>query len=320
MKKIISLLLVLALSLSLAACSGGSAVDSAITEADKLLESGDYAGALAALEAADEYSRLTAKINATRLAQLQAEKGSIIGSWINLEGTTKLTFAEDFTGTTVSLTSGTEQSLDYEITADGRIHITYPGNLKLSMIQEEGINKLTTETGSTVYVSEADYELFAPEIIELTMDNWAEYFELRECFNLYTNDFGEMQSFSIGYGLFLKEEYIDRLENITDVSFEVEADRALYPVNVDEATGEYTLGESNSSYNWDWHWEGRHGTFSASVWDHRYYNDDPRSDLFEQVAGMVSDSWSTTEGDIRYDCVLENAVLTRIQGTIELNK
>ena len=320
MKKIISLLLVLALSLSLAACSGGSGVDSAIAEADKLLESGDYAGALAALEAADEYAKLTAKIGSTRLAQLRAEKGDIIGSWMNLEGTIKMTINEDFTGTYAYLTNGTESSLDYEITADGRIYITYPGSIKLSVVQEDGITKLANEAGVAVYVSEADYALFAPEVIELTMDNWQEYFELRECFDLYTNNFGEMENFNIGYGLFLKEEYISRLENITEVSFEIEADRALYAVNVDEATGDYTLGESYSGYNWDWHWEGQHGTFTASVWNRTYNDEDPRSDLYMQVAGMVNDTWYTSEGDIRYYCVLENAVLTRIQGTIELSK
>lgn len=317
MKKLISLLLVFAMALTLVACSGG--VEASIKEAEKLVAEGNYAAALEALSAADDYSKLNAQIHALRLAQLQAEKGNIIGSWIHTEGNIKLTFQDDFTGSYENLNNATQQSLDYEITADGKLYITYPSNLKLNIVQEDGITKLVNETGSTTYVTEADYEKFAPEVVELTTDNWQDYFELREALSLYTNNFGEIESFNIGYGLFLKKEYISRLKNITDVSFEIEADRAYRAVELDEATGDYTLGEYYD-YNWEWHYEGQHGTFSSSVWDRTYNSDDPRSDTYMQVCGIVSDGGYTTVNDVRYYSILEKGVLSRIQGTLELSK
>ena len=319
MKRIIILLLVLSMSLTLVACSGDG-IDTVIEEADKLLAEGDYVAALDTLNAADEYSKLIAKINATRLSQLQAEKGNILGTWINTEGTTMVTFRDDFTGTITNLDNNIEQTLDYEVTNDGRIYVTYPYNMKLSIAQEDNIVKLVNETATTTFVTEADYVLFAPEIIELTLDNWQDYFELREAIDLYSNEFGELQHFSIGYGLFLKDEFIPRLKNLENVSFELEAERFFRTVEVDEASGAYTTGDA-LDYNWDWHPDGQSGTFSATVWDRtKYTSDDPRSSSYQQVCGTCTDGMSTYEGDVEYHCVLENATLTRIQGTIELAK
>ena len=318
MKKIISLLLVLALCLSLAACSGGG-VDSAIEEADKLLANGDYAGALAVLDEADAYSQLAEKANSIRLSQIQKDSFSILGTWKDTDGYYTITFNDDFTGTWINGES--QMSMDYEITADGKIYITYPSNMKLIPTQADGINQLVNESGGTVLVSEADYEQFVPDVIEITMDNYLEYFELRETIELYTNEFGEVENFYFGHGLFLKEEYIGRLASLQNVSFELEADQEFRTAELDEVTGAYTLGESYDGYNWDWN-GGKHKAFSASVMDRRNWNDDPRCTSYQQICGIASQGMSTTDYNTgnRYYCVLENPVITRIQGTIELYK
>lgn len=193
--------------------------------------------------------------------------------------------------------------------------------MKLIMVQEDGINKLVNESGSTVLVSEADYEQFVPDVIEITMENYEEYFELRESIELYANEFDEVEAYYIGYGLFLKDEYVSRLANLQDVSFELEADQEFRVVELDEATGAYTVGEVYEDYNWDWS-GGKHNVFSASVMDRRNWNDDPRCTFYQQICGVVSNGMTTSDYDtgIRYHCVLENPVITRIQGTIELYK
>jgi len=61
-----------------------------------------------------------------------------------------------------------------------------------------------------------------PIALEITMDNWEEYFELRSTEQVYINDSCAVTNRVFGYGVFLKEEYADRLAEDSDVSFELE--------------------------------------------------------------------------------------------------
>lgn len=63
-----------------------------------------------------------------------------------------------------------------------------------------------------------------PVAVEITMENWEEYFELRSTEQVYLNDSCSVINRVFGYGVFLKEEYADRLAEGSDVSFELEYD------------------------------------------------------------------------------------------------
>lgn len=61
-----------------------------------------------------------------------------------------------------------------------------------------------------------------PAAVEITMDNWQDYFELRDTEQVYINDACSVVNRVFGYGVFLKEEYVPRLAEGSDVSFELE--------------------------------------------------------------------------------------------------
>lgn len=58
------------------------------------------------------------------------------------------------------------------------------------------------------------------KVIEITLDNWQEYFEIKLVADVNTNDFDEFQSFHPELRLYLKEEYLDRIITM-DVPFEI---------------------------------------------------------------------------------------------------
>ena len=64
----------------------------------------------------------------------------------------------------------------------------------------------------------------AKTTVQITMDNWQDYFEILPYKYLQYNDFGDVTWQSIGHALYLKDEYKDRLVNgIADISFKVGA-------------------------------------------------------------------------------------------------
>lgn len=76
------------------------------------------------------------------------------------------------------------------------------------------------------------------KVIEITLDNWQEYFEIKLVADVNTNDFDEFQSFSPELRLYLKEEYLERIITM-DVPFEISyKDGYCCNFNYDISTGE----------------------------------------------------------------------------------
>lgn len=70
--------------------------------------------------------------------------------------------------------------------------------------------------------TDAPTEAPQPVPVEITMENWEEYFELRETEQVHISESCSVINRIFGYGVFLKEEYVDRLAEGSDVSFELE--------------------------------------------------------------------------------------------------
>ena len=123
----------------------------------------------------------------------------------------------------------------------------------------------------------------------------------------------------VGYGLFLKDEYISRLKGIHDVSFQIEADVYFCAVDYDGETGDYTVGERFVDDSWMFG-DNRRNTFNGSVYDYTKQNPDPRSDCYMQVCGIAYYGSTMNRDGIYYTGVFDNVELLRVQGSIEIAK
>ena len=93
MKKLVALFLVCALCLGLASCESQEekAAKQAMTDADALMESGDYASALEAYAALGEYEDAAAKVQEADLKLDEQKYGAYFGTWKNLYNDSVLT-------------------------------------------------------------------------------------------------------------------------------------------------------------------------------------------------------------------------------------
>ncbi len=90
----------------------------------------------------------------------------------------------------------------------------------IAALEAENWEAAVADIVSRVPVTEPEEPTYTE--VKITMDNWQEYFEIREYETHRYNDFGEEESSSSGYGIYLKEEYLDDLkEQTADVSFKV---------------------------------------------------------------------------------------------------
>lgn len=64
------------------------------------------------------------------------------------------------------------------------------------------------------------------QMIEVTLDNWQDYFEIQTQMDLYRNDFGEIDNPRLSYRLKLKEEFANDSTTYCKVAFEYRRDMA----------------------------------------------------------------------------------------------
>ena len=80
------------------------------------------------------------------------------------------------------------------------------------------------------------------DTVEITMDNWQDYFEIRKDVTEHTNDFDEVEEVFFGYSLFLKDEYADQIIDAdVDIGF-VKRNPFICPAEYNTDTGEVLFG------------------------------------------------------------------------------
>lgn len=259
MKRIISLLLVLALCLSLCACGKSKAVSNVESLIGAIGEvTADSEAAV--VEAEEAYKVLTDKEKKTvenyadlvsartvldEALEIERFRQSILGEWVNIDS------GEDI----VSFEKGGNCLFDnitatYNIT-DEVVSVSVLGmELQFTLEKdEEEIHHLCLKDGAD-YVRQEDWEHFQPEAVAITTENWSEYFEIRECTEMGKNPFGEYTDVRTGFGLFLKDVYLGKLSRNSqqypsNVSFEVQYLRGYKVVTLDKNTGEFSFSEEN---------------------------------------------------------------------------
>lgn len=259
MKRTISLLLVLALCLSLCACGKSKAVsnvesligaigevtadsEAAIVEAEeayKVLTDKEK-------EAVENYADLvSARTVLDEALEIEQFRQSILGEWVSVDsGEDIVSFEKDGNCLFDNITA------TYNITDDVASISVLGMELQFTLEKdEEEIHHLCLKDGAD-YVRQEDWEHFQPEAVAITTENWSEYFEIRECTEMRKNPFGEYTYVETGSGLFLKDTYLEKLSRNSlyypsAVSFEVQYFTVYKVLTLDKDTGEFTFSEEN---------------------------------------------------------------------------
>ena len=180
----------------------------------------------------------------------------------------------------------------------------------------DGVTHMTGEYND--WVSEADYEVIGPRTVEITMDNWNDYFEIRETDDLYRNDFGEIDWKGFGFGVFLKDDVASRLKNTydsVDVSFKAAYDEVMHKATDIEADGDFQMGEVGHP---KWlNEETRRGEAVGQVWLQEGDYMEGSGCYGYYCAPFTGYTTTEEEGDT-YIIVFENPEILNVTGTLTM--
>ncbi len=114
----------------------------------------------------------------------------------------------------------------------------------LSLVACGGSNDtLTTDETEATVSKETEPKLVS---VEITLDNWQNYFELREYTKFIENGFGEIDDAETYWTLVSKDEYAFDMENC-DVTFEFTYDEEIVAATVDTDSKTVIYGEVTGS-------------------------------------------------------------------------
>ena len=312
MKKLICVLLLLAMAISLSACA--SQEDKAIEAARAMMEDEDYLGAIQTLESIPSYQKISSCIQEAQHLQEESlrqerlsQAGFLFGSWKSIDSDSTLLFREDGTGH--YRYSAEIDGHDFIFTVeDNSINLGWE---QLSVTSLNGIVCLSAVNEGIRYVSEKDYAIAGPRAVEITIENWEEYFELRNIRNFGMDDFDEPVRVGFGYGIYLRDEYVEKLYGSSmelDVAFKMEFDDYNRQVE-DPLDDNYVLGAK--TYD-----RGR-VTKTATVMDYRSFGNYQSIDAeYNSVAAIFCDSSSLIS--LKEYCSFENGTLLDVRGSIML--
>lgn len=110
--------------------------------------------------------------------------------------------------------------------------------------EENPSNAPTEETAD----KKTDKFVTEVETVEITIDNWQEYFEVKEAYMLFKNGFDEYDQIHMGYAITLKNEYLDKIvtdkaDYPTKGTFEVKHNCEFRNVMIDKTKGTFEIGE-----------------------------------------------------------------------------
>ena len=142
----------------------------------------------------------------------------------------------------------------------------------------ETINRLLTEKENTeTEVTEPENTEPQYETVEITLDNWQEYFELRVYRIITLNGFGEYDGMLTRYFLANKDGIVPDCDN-SDVTMEYTCNREVKPFVVDIENMTFTYGEVERSYESD--------AKIQTLWDMGVYV--PTGNILESPSGQVT--------------------------------
>lgn len=172
--------------------------------------------------------------------------------------------------------------------------------ISLSLSQYEGEDGMTRSVGE--YKNLDFYEA-----VEITAENWDEYFEIVDEGKFGENAFGEVESFNYYQYLSLKEEYVGKFSNsLSKLAMELDFTYGKKGCEVDLANKKYTLTDSYEVDTYD---------YESSIYQFNYSNHEDevyyRTTLMSSYFNKDENCLSGFKTDME---------VVRVQGTIYLLK
>ncbi len=253
--------------------------------------------------------------------EINIKKVNVVGAWMNVASTShgmKMVLSEDGKGY-VTLVEENED-LTWERIDDDTLSVTANGKELLFEIgASDGIVELIWKGTFSRYtmVSEADYNNMI-EAVEITAENWQEYFEVKPYAEPRKDDFGDVTDVTIGAALVLKDKYADSFK-AADGAVEAKMSGQYHcPITYNVATGELELG---AAYTAD---ELAQKNLYPSTEEYisteklSYYNE---NGIEFNGYGCYHDSFAVNGDIVTADnAYYETIEITRIQGTLYLDK
>ena len=143
-----------------------------------------------------------------------------------------------------------------------------------------------------------------PVTVEITMDNWQEYFELREYVEIKKNGFGEFEKVSVYYALVNKDGMSPEC-NLSDVTMEFSYTKKYVSMSVDLENGTITYGADRGKDPYG-DYTGVTTMQSAGNYIGEYY--------MNRYGQFVASSWTYEPSDDQFS-VLDTFEILRIAGT-----
>lgn len=277
MKKLFALLLVLTMVLTLTGCKKDD-YESAVA----LMDAGSYAEAIVAFTELGDYEDSAQRLEECRNGITYAEAAALFeaGDY----GSAYVIFLNlgDYRDSVQRCS---------ECKAEKQNATAYEEAVYLF---EKGAYKEARTLFDTIpdYRDVAEY-LGRYQTVEITMDNWQEYFQLKAVYEWHENAFGEAEALVGKCGLFLKEEYMDSLnEAETNITFEI---------RFKEQSCEYEADFANRTY----------------TWGSRLYSPSTLSEVLtiSEGVGIVGSGWGEVNGKL-HTKVFEDLELLRINGIL----
>lgn len=147
--------------------------------------------------------------------------------------------------------------------------------------------------------------------IEITLDNWYQYFEVKESPLWAENAFGEAETLYARYCLFLKDEYRDKVDEMKEstVAFALEYDWILADIEVDYDAKEFS--------------------YTGTVYEDSQGHDETTLAVYtgmlidEESCGIIcscGEGYFTDDNDVKIpNCYqFTNVEVTRVEGSIFL--
>ena len=120
------------------------------------------------------------------------------------------------------------------------------------------------------------------QTIEITLENWQEFFEIKFIADFIKNPFGDITSVESGMRICLKSEYFDRLESAT-VHFDLKATNGPDDIyNYDLNTGNVNIEIVNSDHGIPYAFYG----FGSSVCTYQYDSTHTADNVIIQIAPL----------------------------------
>lgn len=318
MKKLITLLLTATICLSLCACGKSEAVKNVETLITAIGEvTLDSEAAIIAAEEA--YAALT------------AEEKEQVGNHSLLTDAREELRRQEYYGEWTTIPNGNVLTLDangYDHTwtlTDNGISLT--DQVDLVKVDHGDYIQLVGEYENGERIALIRTEHLTTRDIEITIDNWQDYFYIEETVERYFDEFGEEKGYVIHYDFRVNPEYANYLATFNDNELLVEyrTEHSGIYVNIDPETLEYTLGETE--------WQGGNPiiiTQNLSCFDLFIFNNWEKYGYSPEDTGYertVCTLWKTivienhrmaSKPDYFTSDFPSNLEITRIKGTLSL--